>query len=674
MQRTLTYAEWRSERKAKEQTWDEREDVRTAIDAGIAATMREPPDEQLLERAVERLAELLVGSDGRLIDYYSREITHNDQYPLAALRAVATGQPRVRDYELALDALIAIADHEGITEDVSNHAEARGFELPMGRVWSSYEMEYGDEIRIVSRNSGWPKTLFCGDTGQGKSATLDGAVADRYASGMKIVDLVDTDEFESGVYDIPQRQPALRDARRDLELPAGADVMDDFDAPDLEILVPLTPETASMDVPVPEGADVDDSVVRPFTIPASDLDETTLVSFLTALVSKQQEASIRTAYNAVAEGDWTLQDLAEQIAKRDDLQDSYQRRVLRLLEDLQSKGFIRDQDCEYAIDWDDIFYDTDTVTAFSVAPLEEIDQLMVLSYLVRALYDERTSRTELPACAGVARELHEIVPHREEAAADARAEALQGAIASNLSYILRKNRHERLEILADTQDVMDLKKGVRLRFSRFVAFQMPDRSLKSCFEYAGASGFDSCRNSIGPEAGVGAVIGMSEAAIEYERDFISPVQFAPAPFHHFDVDEHDSGFDARCDYLDEDLVPVPWLGSVPDRLCFGVGDVAGEEIAEGSPYQEFAEECLERGPGKTVVKRDVIDAYNNFAEERGYDTVGVRWFLRKFRKQTTDEWELESYSERKYDGVELTQAGQQYLPSGGADTEMASGD
>jgi len=665
MKSEKTYLQYQRSEAAKTAHWSRREAVQAAIDAGAAQLSTPNPDYRALFNATEALRRAFVGEQNEHLGYYAKRVNISTR----ALSRVANGGREPWALEDAYQSLVNIAEFESIVSDVANHSMGTGFELPLGRIWSSFEMEYPDELQLVTRGSGWPKTLFTGKTGQGKSATLDSAVADRYAAGMKIVDLLDTDEFESAVYDIPQKQPALRDAREELGLPPDYHDVDGFDAPDLEILVPLTSETQEMDVPVDDDGN---TVIRPFVIPTDDLDQATLVTFLSALVSKQQETSIRTAYDEVSDSPgWTLRDLADQVIQRDDLDDKYQRRVVRLLENLQGKGFLRTEDHPYALDWERIFRDTDTITAFSVAPLEEsVDQMMAMSYLVRGLYDSRKDLSELPPCAAVARELHEIVPHRNETAADARAEALQEAIAHNLSYILRKNRHERLEILGDTQDLMDLKKGVRMRFSRFVLFNLPERSVKAAFAIAGASDWKKCNGSLGPEQGVGAVVGDTEATSRYGRDFVTPVQFAPSPIHHFDVDEHDTGLEARTDLLGEEWETRSWDTGADDGLGFDAAEVLG---GDRNQFEHFAEVCLAESDSDTTAA-EVYDVYEAFCEDFDYEATSQNWLKRKL-DENCDDISIKSESRDKtryYIGIDLTADAQQYVPMSSDATPASS--
>lgn len=666
MKSEKTYLQYQQTESAKSKHWSRREAVQAAIDAGASELSAPNPDREQLFTATEALRRAFVGPENEHLSYYAKRA----EISTRALARVAEGGRERWALEDAYQSLVNIAEFESLISNVTNHSMGTGFELPLGRIWSSFEMEYPDELQLVTRGSGWPKTLFTGKTGQGKSATLDSAVADRYAAGMKVVDLLDTDEFESAVYDIPQKQRTLREARGDLGLPADYHEVDGLEKPNLEILVPLTSETEEMRVPVDSDGS---TVILPFVIPTDDLDQATLVTFLSALVSKQQETSIRTAYDEVSdEPGWTLRDLAEQVIQRDDLDDKYQRRVVRLLENLQGKGFLRTADHEYALDWERIFNDTETITAFSVAPLEEsVDQMMVMSYLVRGLYDARTNLTELPPCAAVARELHEIVPHRNETAADARAEALQEAIAHNLSYILRKNRHERLEILGDTQDLMDLKKGVRMRFSRFVLFNLPERSVKSAFSIAGVSDWKTCYESLGPETGVGAVVGDTEATSRYGRGFVTPVQFAPSPIHHFDVDSHDTGLEARVNLLGEDWETKTWQASADDGLSFDAAEVLG---GDRNQYQHFAEVCIEDSGEEPVRAAKIIDAYENFCDEFGYDAVDRSSFGQLFPNRTEGyDYETDrTGGVSRYVGIRLTAEGQNYLKPAGADDSQAA--
>lgn len=679
--RDLEYIEYRSEDTTKNDRWDRRTRIKESINAAAAALSEYRLDhERAAAIATDQLVPLLLGADeDRQLDelkrYREAFATERPDWDYLAAWAAVEGSLSPAQTESAIHALTAIAEDEGIVSPVSNHSQALGHSVQIGRLWSTFDWDHGEKVKLVSRNSGMPKTLFCGKTGQGKSATLDTEVEDRFNHGYKIVDLLDTDEFESAVYDIPQKQPDLRDAREEMNLPADFTESDDYDSPKVEIMVPLMPETEDLRIPVDDDGN---TVVKPFTIPASDLDETTLVSFLSALLSKQQEASIRTAYDAASEADdWTLEDLAAEIRDSDDLGEKFKRRAIRLLENLQNKGVIRDQTNAHSIDWERIFSDTDTITAFSVAPLrDETDQLMVLSYLFNAVYYERKwSRSDLPPCAAVARELHEVVPHREETNDDDRVKALQKAIASNLSYVMKKNRHQQLELLFDTQDFMDLKKGVRKRFSRFVAFKMPTSTLKNVFQVAGEYGYEKAAKSIGVEKGEGAVIGVTEPNVTEEVPFLSPVKFAPASFHHFDVDEHNTGFEARVDYLGESMTTADWQGDLDEGLSFEVEALLGDESF--NPYQKFTEQCLVTGEGLREPAGAVYDAYTNFVQERGIEPVGKSWFSRKYN-EAVDDVALEQYNNGEtifYEDVSLNQAGNEYLPAGsGGGAPASAGD
>lgn len=695
-ERQLTHLEWQREQASREDEWNQRQLVADTIDE-CSRALAESRQEyaHVAELLEDVLVPSLLGPDGEHLHYYDREVGDDpewdwialtrfleapDEYRRAALEPPARETPSIDTLadggstvdsqpretvviERAFESIGVIADHEGIISDVSNISRATGYELDLGQLWSSYDWDHGDQVQLVSRNRGMPKTLFCGSTGAGKSTALEADIEDRYNCGYKILDLVDTDEYENCTADIPQGQEVLREVREDLDLPADFTESEEYEDPDVEILVPLTQGIRDQQVPFDEDGD---TVVRPITIPACELDQTTLVSFLSALVSRQQEASLRTAYDTVdrEKTDWSLKDLAEEIASQDDLKDSFRKRCVRLLANLQNKGFIRTRECEYAIEWGEIFRDQETITAFSVAHVrEKVDQLMVLAYLIYSAYYGRRRYLDLPPAVAVLRELHEVAPHREEAEDDHRAEALQSAIVSNLSYALRKNRHQRLEFICDTQDVMDLKKGVRKRFSRYVAFDMPEGPLESLFDYANESGSDSAKSSMKSERGMGMVVGLSEPNVQDDVSFLSPVEFAPASFHHFDVDEHNNGLEARAEYLDEELEAPEWSTGVPGDLRFNAEDMLevdeGESTADVPPgIDSFVHECITFADGERTKTTLVREAYNRFAEAHGFDTRNARSFGKQFSK--LEGVETTKSGSRYYSGVLLSERGQKY--------------
>lgn len=699
----LTHLEWQRTKASREDEWNQRTRVSETVDAASRALAESRQEHGLVaELLVDVLVPALLGPNGEHLHYYDREVGDSDKWDWvaltrflespeehrqAALRGSAGETPSIDELvgggaladggtavetqpqetviiERAFESLAAIAQEEGIISDVSNVSRATGYELDLGQLWSSYDWDHGESVQLVSRNRGMPKTLFCGSTGAGKSTALEADVEDRYNSGYKILDLVDTDEYENCVYDIPQRQEVLREVRGDLGLPADFTESDEYDDPELEVLVPLTPDVRTQEFPVDEDGD---SVVRPFTIPASDLDQTTLVSFLSALVSKQQEASLRTAYDSVERevDDWSLKDLAEEITTQDDLKESFRKRCVRLLENIQNKGFIRTRECEHAIDWSEIFNSTERISSFSVAHVEEkTDQLMVLAYLIHSVYfTRRRSSKDLPPAVAVLRELHEIAPHREEMEDDHRAEALQNAIVSNLSYELRKNRHQRLEFICDTQDVMDLKKGVRKRFSRFCAFDMPEEPLEKTFDYANETGANSAKKAMKSERGMGMVVGLSEPNVQEDVSFLSPIEFSPASFHHFDVDEHSDALETRANYLDEELERPEWSTGVPGGLRFEADSLLEVEEGESSAsvpagIDSFISECITFADSERTKTTIVREAYNRFADAHGFDERNARSFGKQFSK--LEGVETTKSGSRYYSGVLLNERGRKY--------------
>jgi len=695
--RNRTHLEWQRERASREDEWSRRQEVGEALDRGSRALSETRQDYVLVaDLLIETLVPSLLGPHGEHLHYYDREVGERDNwhwvaltrfieepesYRRAAERPTATDTPSIDSLtdggssvtsqpretvviERTFESVAQVADYEGIISDVSNASRAVGFEITLGRFYSPPDWDHGDEVRIISRNRGHPKTLCCGSTGAGKSTTLESVIEDRYNNGVKIIDLVDTDEYENCLYDIPQSDPELREVREDLDLPVDFTESDEYEEPDLEVLVPLTPGVRDEPIPFDEDGE---TVVRPFTIPASDLDQTTLVSFLSALVSRQQEASIRTAYDTVdrRETDWSLSDLADEIAAQEELKDSFRKRAVRLLENLQNKGFIRTRECEYAIDWREIFESTDTITAFSQAHVSDrIDQLMIMAYLVYSTYFGRREYPVLPEAFVSIRELHEVAPHREESDDDHRAEALQNAMVSNLSYALKKNRHQRIEYGADTQDLQDLKRGVRKRFSRYLCFDMPAGPLEDVFDYTSETGSDSCKNSMRSESGMGAVVGLSEPNVRDDISFLSPVKFAPPSFHHFDVDAHGTGFRARADYTDEELQTPDWVTGVPGSLKFDSDEILelddGDSAANVPPgIDSFVHECIRFVDGERTKTSLVRESYNAFASAHGFDSRNARSFGQQFTK--LEGVSTEKSGSRYYAGVLLNDRGREYM-------------
>lgn len=513
-----------------------------------------------------------------------------------------------RTIRRAFESLESIAMDSGIVDDeMRNYVKATGFQSQMGVMYKLYEYDAGDQAQLISYHSGETKTLYHGETGEGKSTALSTDVADRWRinctgawedgkrrreDDIKIIDLIDTDEFENAVYDIPQQQDVLRDIRSRMGLEPDYTTIDGFDRPDIEILVPLTSGLADEELPfeVTDG-EVGESPVTGFTVAASDLTKRSLKHFIAGSTPEQRRV-IGTCYDRVEEStdDWTLRDLARELHGLDGISDNFKRRAVRNIEDLQATGFIRDKECPHRIDWERIFRETGTITAFSQSFLDEYDsKLMVLSYLFHSIYHKRGEYSNLPPCVGIGRELHEVAPHSQESNGTDREQALQSSIIGELSYILRKNRHQSLEFIFDTQDITDLKRGIRKRFNRAITFQTHEDAMEELFDkvIGNKSLFRSYRDTVSTSVkGRGTVLGKTKPNDEDGTDFLAPVQFAPSAWHVFDDDEYDTGLHERVAYLDEEWRPHDWDTTVPERLQIDSEEIEAEIEAEEKDERE----------------------------------------------------------------------------------------
>lgn len=534
----------------------------------------------------------------------------------------------------AFDSLQSIAMYQGIVDDsMRNYAPVTGFAMDMGKMFKTPKYRVNGEVQIASYHAGETKTLYNGETGEGKSTALSTEVADRWMAScvdewydgrqyrtedFKIVDIVDTDMVENGVYDIPQQQDILRDVREEMGFSEDYTSIDGFKKPKIELLVPLTQSIQSEEVPVdPDG----ETIIQPFTIAASDLTKRALKHFVAGATSEQQKI-IGTCYDRLEAqtDDWTLKDLAKEVLGMEGISDSFKRRALHQIETLQQTGFVRDKECPHRLEWGEVFNDTGTITAFTQKFMAEYDQkLMVLSYLIHSVYHEREGREGLPPAVAVARELHEVVPHSQESNGTEREQSLQKAIVGELSYILRKQRKQSLEFICDTQDITDIKRGIRKRFNRAVTFATHEDALEELFDkvVGNKSLFRSYHQSIQTNTvGRGTVLGKTVPNNEDGSPFLSQVQFAPPPWHVFDDDDHDTGLHARVDYTDEEWGDHDWNTRLPDRLVVDVDELKRELADEdGEENGLSAKEKKSQHKKEARRRREMGESINQVREK-----------------------------------------------------------
>jgi len=573
----------------------------------------------------------------------------------------------------------AIAEEEEIIRaELRSRVDATMFDTKIGEHIQDAEQDLGDSVEAISLLSGALKNIHTGGTGQGKSSGVESEGEGYYLQNFnegrdfKLIDFVGLRDGENWFYDIPQHDQTMRRSREEQNLaPSFAEDpgRDPETYPDLEILVPLTPGLTQRELPF----DVDDEEfrVRPFTIPASKIRKRLLISIMATKLTPEQESIVRTAYSEVdnRKEDWTLSDLAEEVRSREELSDTKQKPIISTLRQLQQHGFIRTQEDDYTLDWGEIFADTETITVFSQAFIEDqVAQYIAVGHLAETIVKQREQRYGIAEAVLLMREMWKVAPHNRRQSFDATAAALQEAIGHMLTELFRENRHS------------------------------------------------------------GVIVGMVQPAID-ERgiEYIGPVDFAGPSHHHFNEGVDDNGWKARVNYLtpteeceecgstaldraenladltcedcghemvdlslgrNEELrTPLSegrrWDDEVPTRLTVDAGyDDDGSPDVDREPVKAFAERCLRFSEGSAVKREKVRVAFNDFLQDhdrepRDFDDSGVlSKFGQRLAKALGDDWEDISRGTKDrdvtYTNLELTRVGEEYYENAMSGLEDAA--
>lgn len=575
--------------------------------------------------------------------------------------------------ESGFHSLCIIAEYQGLIEGrLQHYAWVEGHELTIGRIRESWKANSPESKQIVSTDTHPPVTANQGNRGFGKSTGLASEVEDRYAAGRKIIDVADLSKLENGLYDMPQSQSDLREVRREMGLPVDFLEDEEYDRPDLEILVPLCPSMEDADIPF--MAESSESVVTPFTIPASEIPRSVLNRMLSQTTDVQAQYLDRAYRDLDAEkDDWSLHDLSETILETD-AQDGVKRRLYNNLASLQATGFIRTKDCPHTIDWENIFWKKDTITVFSQSLMEEdAHKFMALLYIVHCLYHERKDRRGLPPTTTVFREAHNIAPTDNVAREDDDERELQNALSESFQRLCAEGRHQDVEVYMDTQQLLgQVKKRIREHVERVVTFRSLFGTIKPLFsEMVGLDEgrYDHLKTIAREfEPGQAAVLGFTGTS----RDLEMTIEFAPPMSHHLDAESSiDDGWIARTKLPDrypripdEEFRDCPWETDVPEALEFEELDIADDRGA----VELFADKCLTESSGSKLGMNNLWDAMLTFCEEMGYDkddvpsrnSIGMQLsdhVVLEDRQQTTIDGELQT----AYYGVAFTPEGQRYL-------------
>ena len=569
-------------------------------------------DELAISRAdVRRYANELAGEDLAFeYDIVKRAVQHD----------AATACTRIEAFERLLGSLESVAGVDGpLPSSLQTKQPVLEYRHQVGERYLSGGQHVSATLNSIDPSGDLKATLFTGGQGAGKSTSLETVTEDRIARGHKIIDLVDFHKAENVMYDVPD-QSDLAERREELGLDVG---FAEYDPPDVEILTPLSPDLSETRVPVDQ--EDDESIVKPFTIPASELTFRQLVMLLPH-TTKTHENYLRSAHQKLSNSDrdWTLRDVADVVRNETNAGEQVCERIERSLRTAQNKSFIRDTECPHALEWDPIMKDAGTVSAFTVHMLREpTDQLMVLSYLLDCIYDERKRLLrerrlpEFPTMSVVMRELHKLVP-RQKSEQDNES-TIEGYMIDTMSELISLMRHVEMELIGDTQKFrQQLSPQVSGLFHRVFCFRGQKPDIRKVFQTRVSPRGDPEEKISQYDDGVCALVS--------EEGYSMPIQFAPPRCHHLDAATDGDGFRFRAQYHDhETLEPAPWETAIPERLAFGTTAKDGLEKF----FQDFVRKTGDSDD--YTVKATITERYNDWAERNGHDQKATQIIHRRLK-------------------------------------------
>lgn len=525
--------------------------------------------------------------------------------------------------EQAIDSLVTALAVEGdVDGNITVEVPAYEYEHQVGMRYYRATSSASDALEMANDDD-WEATLLTGGQGSAKTASRFTITEDRIAREHKVVDLVDMFKCENGMYDVECRHSKLNDIRAR----AGVDVgFEEYDPPEIEILLPLTHELS--DSQVPYDTDAEEFVAKPFVIPASDLTYRQLVMLLPH-TTKTQENYLRSAHQMLTQSgrDWTLRDVAEAVCRHTNAGEAVADRIERACETAQDKSFIRDEASDYCLDWNEIMADGGTVSAFSTYMIrEKSDKLAITSWLLDSLYQARLDllRTHSledypPLTTGIG-EAHKVAP-RQKAEQDAEA-TIEGDMIDTFSELIALMRHVNMEIIADTQKFkQQLSPSVSGLFHRVFAFSGQKPDIKQVFR--------TRVDDTGPAETV-ATFETAKCALVGSDGYSMPIKMLPPRMHHLDAKRDPDGLGARAKYLDhEELRDVPWSADIPPRLRFN--------DMERGPVAEFVYHHVEKTGSKDdfIPKQEFTDLFNDWATANGH-TENNHQSVCKLIKRKTD--------------------------------------
>lgn len=593
---------------------------------------------------------------------------------------------------------------------LTQQSAVTGYELQLGVKWQQWDYETPDEVRIVNPELHPPFSLSLGKPGNGKSTSVETLVEDAYAAGYKIIDLLDFDELENAMYDVPSADTMLQNVRKELGLPPTWDEHLDYERPDVEILHPLCESFCNS--PLPYDLEEEEFVARPFVIPVADLDYTTIKAMLPNLTT-DQEKHLSKALDEMS-GDWSLGELAEAVMYMD-IRSDVKGSIISAIKNLNNRGFIATRDHEYAIDWDRIFRDTDTITCFTVSMLDQREyKLMAATYLCGAIYETRQpdgpemdddgnviTQDQYPRAFAVMREIQDAAPGDSKINGSDAVAQLRTELVDRMQTIGEKRRHTDLGIFGDTQQWLQANARVRENADRLLLFKLNAGTAMGLFKQLTGSKQTDYAQKVGSfDRGECSVVGSEW--LSTGQPFAQPISWAPPMCHHLDSETEGEGWNVRVEHLDtEELRQSPYTLSgrkESDPYSFKAVSPDDPEAAENAPagFDRFIAVCLDltNDDRDRVAKADVQLAYEAFAQQQDIDLppndvyfgrwisayIGDRTTSKKLlsrqiigsRFEPDDEDTLPSEIEQKaWTHIQLTDDGQRYLDEALAERDAA---
>ena len=526
------------------------------------------------------------------------------------------------DLERVLESLESVAVTEGVLPNsLPENQAVVEYQHQIGVRHLSGKYAVSPVLEAIDAGGDYKATLCAGSTGSGKSASLRTLAEDRYANGHKIVDLVELKKAENATYDIPS-QNELGEIRAEKGFDVG---FEECERPPMDVLVPMTTDLENARIPFDE--ETGETIVRPFTIPASELSYRQIVMLMPKTTDVWEQAILSAHQKLDNKGrDWTLEDLVDEVHRDPQTTDRVSQRIEGALRTVQNKGFIRDQQCPHTLNWRDIMAAEENITAFTVYQLQsKLDKLLVISYLIDSLSRERDKlqvqgrMQEFAPLTAILREMHYVAPRNKSENDSQR--SVESVMIENLQEFFAVMRHANAEILADTQQFYrQLDPGVSEKFDRIYCFGGHKSDVKHIFN-------TRVSPNGSPEEHVARYSDGRCALVSSKVGYKMPIQFAPPRAHHLDAKTEGDGFSFRTqvEELDEEMREIPWDVSLPDRLGFNTGRT--------DPVERFAEVAIVVTNDRTdyAFKDELTAAYNKWAEAEEESAFTNNQFHRRLK-------------------------------------------